>query len=52
MRTLAGSVTFAHSFLLPGVAEPLPAGTYNVEHEEERIEDLTFPVYRGKLSFF
>jgi hypothetical protein len=50
MRTLSGSVTFAHSFLLPGATEPQPAGTYDVEHEEESIEELTFPVYRRILT--
>jgi hypothetical protein len=52
MRTLSETLTFAHSFLLPGLTKALPPGAYEVEHEEELVEDLTFPVYRRTLTYF
>ena len=52
LRSLCETLTFAHPFLLPGLAKALPAGAYNVEHEEELIDGLTFPVYRRTLTYF
>jgi hypothetical protein len=45
-RTVRSTVTFNHPFLLSGFDEPQPAGTYTIETYEERIEGLSFPVYR------
>jgi hypothetical protein len=45
-RTIQSSVTFGRSFLLAGLGETLPAGTYCVETEEELIDSLSFPAYR------
>ena len=45
-RTLREDMVFKRPFLLKGWSEPLPAGTYAVETEEELIEGLSFPAYR------
>ena len=45
-RTRREDMVFKHPFLLKGWSEPLPAGTYAVETEEELIEGLSFPAYR------
>jgi hypothetical protein len=45
-RTSSKTVTFAHPFLLKGVDRILGAGDYRVVTDEERIEELSFPVYR------
>ncbi len=45
-RTRREDMVFKHPFSLKGWSEPLPAGTYAVETEEELIEGLSFPAYR------
>jgi len=45
-RTTSEIVSFAHPFLLKGIDRVLPAGEYRVATDEERIEELSFPVYR------
>jgi hypothetical protein len=45
-RTRREDIVFKRPFYLKGWAEPLPAGTYAVEIEEELIEGLSFPAYR------
>ena len=45
-RTSEERITFKQSFLLPGVDEVLPPGTYIIETEEEQIETLSFVAYR------
>ena len=45
-RTHREDMVFRQPFLLKGWSEPLPAGTYAVETEEELIEGLSFPAYR------
>lgn len=45
-RTRREDIVFKRPFHLKGWAEPLPAGTYAVEIEEELIEGLSFPAYR------
>lgn len=45
-RTTSTSVTFMRPFTLSGFDSPQPAGTYVVETDEERIEDLSFLAYR------
>lgn len=39
-------MTFARPFCLGGFDEALPAGTYDVETDEELLEGISFPVYR------
>lgn len=38
IRTTSSQVTFASPFRLPEIAETLPAGTYDIETDEEIIE--------------
>ena len=44
-------VTFRHAFDLEAVGSGLPAGTYRVDIEEERIDGLSFLAYR-RLSTY
>jgi hypothetical protein len=46
MRTTREPVTFAHPFVLDGAEGVQPAGTYDVEVDEELIEGLSFLAYR------
>ena len=46
MRTIVKTITLAHAFHLSGVDEEQPAGTYEVETDEELIEDMSFLGYR------
>jgi hypothetical protein len=43
-------VTFRRPFVLDGFAEELPAGAYDVETDEELLEDMSFPAYRRILT--
>ncbi len=45
-RTSSKMVTFARPFLLKGVDRILAAGDYRVVTDEERVEEVSFPVYR------
>ena len=45
-RTHRTTSVFTRPFRLRGVDRVLPAGSYDVVTEEERIEGLSFPVYR------
>ena len=45
-RTTRTSVHFARPFVLAGVDGEQPPGTYEVETDEERLDGLSFPVYR------
>ncbi len=45
-RTRREDMVFRQPFFLKGWSEPLPAGIYAVETEEELIEGLSFPAYR------
>lgn len=45
-RQTSKSVVFNHPFKLAGVDRMLPAGDYRVVTDEERIEEVSFPVYR------
>ena len=51
MRDKTADVTFRHPFTLKGVGRALPAGTYRVEVEEERIDGLSFLAYRRLATF-
>src|SRR3712207_3450470 len=46
-RTRREDIVFKRPFTLKGWAEPQPAGAYAVDTEEELIEGLSFPAYRG-----
>ena len=46
-RTRREDIVFKRPFTLKGWAEPQPAGAYTVDIEEELIEGLSFPAYRG-----
>ncbi len=46
-RTRREDIVFKRPFMLKGWAEPQPAGAYAVDVEEELIEGLSFPAYRG-----
>ncbi len=46
MRTTREPVTFTHPFILDGAEGVQPAGTYDVEVDEELIEGLSFLAYR------
>jgi hypothetical protein len=45
LRTTRSSITFAAPFDLKGVAGTFPAGSYDVETEEEIIEGMSHTVY-------
>ena len=45
LRTTRSSITFTAPFDLKGIAGTLPAGSYDVETEEEIIETMTHTVY-------
>ena len=46
IRTTSRTVTFARPFLLRGIVEEQPAGSYVVETDEERIETAPVQAYR------
>ena len=45
-RSSDRTLTFRHPFSLSAVDGPLPAGTYRVITEEERLEGLSFAAYQ------
>jgi len=45
-RTTETEVTFIKSFILTGMASPIPPGTYRVVVDEEEIGGLSFIAYR------
>jgi hypothetical protein len=46
IRTTQTSVTFARPFVLSGLEGEQPAGVYDIETDEERLEGLSFSAYR------
>jgi len=46
VRTTSKTVTFSRSFTVPGIDGVQVAGTYNVDTDEELLENLSFPAYR------
>lgn len=50
-RTTTSIVTFAHPFVISGYEGELPAGSYEVMVDEERLEGLSFEAYRRTASF-
>lgn len=45
-RTTSRWVSFAHPACIEGIDEPLPAGKYLVETDEDQIPGLSFVAYR------
>jgi hypothetical protein len=45
-RSRRTTMVFSRPFTLTGLDHPQPAGTYEVETEEELLEGLSFPAYR------
>lgn len=45
-RITTRTICFTRSFVLKGVEGEQPAGTYDVEIDEELLPGLSFPVYR------
>ncbi len=45
-RTTRTAVTFTSPFFIGGLEDPLPAGAYDVDTDEELIEGLSFLAYR------
>ncbi len=46
VRTSSRNVTFLYPFILNGIDELQPVGTYTVETDEDLIPALTFSAYR------
>jgi hypothetical protein len=46
IRTSQRTVTFERPFTLASFDKELPAGSYDVETDEELLEGISFPVYR------
>ncbi|MFV3132062.1 hypothetical protein [Niveispirillum sp. KHB5.9] len=45
-RKIRQAVRFRRPFGLPGIDGPLPAGEYEIETEEERVDGLSFPAWQ------
>jgi hypothetical protein len=45
-RSRHTTLVFRRPFVIKGLDRPQPAGTYDVETEEELLEGLSFPAYR------
>jgi hypothetical protein len=45
-RTSTVTVTFRHPFRLASLDDPLPAGSYRVEIDEDEVHGLSFVAYR------
>lgn len=50
-RTTQSSVKFTRPFSLSSVEGEQPAGTYQVETDEEQIEGLSFDAFRRTTTF-
>jgi len=49
-RTTKAAVTFGRPFVVSAYDEPLPAGTYDVEFDEQLLDGVSFPVYRRVVA--
>ena len=45
-RTVRKTVTFTRPFVLAGIEGMQPAGTYDVDTDEETIDDISFLAWR------
>jgi len=50
IRTTEKTVIFRHPFFINNLDEPLPAGDYLVETDEELLEGVSFRAYRRILT--
>ena len=50
-RTTKKTMVFHNSFLMPHFDQALPAGTYEVVTEEERLEGISFLAYRRLQTY-
>lgn len=48
-ESLTEQVTFRHPFILPGLDDPHPPGTFDVATEREAL-DVTWPAYRVTVT--
>lgn len=51
MRSSTSRLSFPRPFVLSGYVDELPAGTYDVIVEEERLEGLSFVAYRRTATY-
>lgn len=51
VRTTKSTVLFSAEFLLYGFDDPLPAGEYQVERDEEQLGTASFTGYRHVATF-
>ena len=49
-RTTGRTVTFRRPFVLASFGSELPAGSYDVETDEELLEGISFTAYRRTLT--
>lgn len=50
-RTIRTKVMFLHPFILPGLAETQPAGTYGLTTDQEELVGLSFITFRTVAVF-
>ena len=50
VRTTTRTVIFARPFAIAGVDRALPAGSYEVETDEELLDGLSIPAYRRMVT--
>lgn len=51
VRTTQSVVHFSSQFVIRGLDAPQPAGDYDVDHDEELIEGLSWLAYRRVATF-
>lgn len=49
-RTIHSTATFTRPFRLPGVDSVLPAGTYNLNAEEEKLDTISIESWRRTVT--
>lgn len=49
-RTIRETITFRYPFQLPTSDEPFPAGTYDMETTEQRLDSLSFSGWRRTMT--
>lgn len=50
-RTIRTKVMFLHPFIMPGLAETQPAGTYGLTTDQEELIGLSFITFRTVAVF-
>jgi hypothetical protein len=51
MRSSTSRLSFPHPFILSGYPDELPAGSYDVIVEEERLDGISFVAYRRTATY-